>query len=367
MKTNRFLVRINCMTYNHSSYIKDTMDGFCMQQTNFPFICTIFDDNSTDGEQQAIRNYLEDNFIMNDDTIKMTKETDDYTLIYTRHKTNANCFFAVYFLKYNHYQLKKSRAPYLLQEWKDTKYIALCEGDDYWIDPLKLQKQVDFLESHPDYTMVCNRAKLYSEKKKAVIGENYCYNKDRTIKTRDVISRSGLFISTCSIVYRKEIKDNYPDYCLKCTVGDYPLQIMAAMKGKIYYFNEAMSVYRIQNSDSWMGKQVWHSADEKNIKRIDSMINMFRGFSNDYPQYKRYFSNKIAHYLTVQSPSRFLNNGSDLKIFENHYKEEYRRFPLLWKFINKLKTTDIPGLRGYYSVYTKPYFDRFESKSLRYK
>ena len=361
-----YKVMIHCPTFNHSSFIQDTMNGFCMQLTDFPFICTIFDDNSTDGEQDVIRKYLENNFIINYDTIRMTKETDDYTLIYTRHKRNVNCFFAVYFLKYNHYQLKKSRAPYLLQEWKDTKYIALCEGDDYWTDPYKLQKQVDFLETHPDYTMVCNRTKLYSERKKTFIGENYCYNHNCTIKTKDVIYRSGLFISTCSIIYRKKLKDNYPDYCLKCVVGDYPLQIMAAIKGKIYYFNEAMSVYRIQNSTSWMGKQKWHTADEKNLRRVDSMINMFKGFSNDYPQYKRYFSNKIAHYLISQSPLRFNNTDKDLEYYLQYYHDYYDQFPLFWKIINKLRMTNIPGLRGYYGTYTKPLYNRFRQKIMNY-
>ena len=74
---------------------------------------------------------------------------------------NSNIrYFAVVYLKENHYSQKKSKAPYLT-EWEDTKYIALCEGDDYWTDPLKLQKQVDFLERHPDYSLCCHRFKIY--------------------------------------------------------------------------------------------------------------------------------------------------------------------------------------------------------------
>lgn len=364
LPTVKYKLRVVCNTFNHSSFIEDTMNGFSIQKTNFPFVAIIIDDASTDGEPHVIRKYLENNFDMNQ---ARYDENDDAEFISAIHKDNPNCHFFVILLKYNFYKTKKAKYPLYKGWYEDVPYIALCEGDDFWTNPLKLQKQVDFLESHPDYTMVCNRTKLYSERKKAFIGENYCYKRNRTIKTKDIIYRSGLFISTCSIVYRESIQVKYPDYCRKCKVGDYPLQIMAAMKGKVYYFNDIMSVYRVDNNSSWMSTQKWRSIEPKNLERIDSMINMFKGFATDYPKYNRFFYNKIAHYLTVQSPSRFSNNGSDLESFNYHYKEEYRRFPLLWKFINKLKTTDIPGLRGYYSVYTKPYFDRFESKSFHYK
>lgn len=153
MEESKFLVRVCCLTYNHAPYIKDAMNGFCMQETNFPFVCVIMDDASTDGEQEVIKKYLTDHFDLNDKTIVRNEETDDYVLIYARHKKNHNCYFAVFFLKYNHYSIKKSKNTYI-EEWeKQVKYIALCEGDDYWTDARKLQKQVDFLESHSDYDL----------------------------------------------------------------------------------------------------------------------------------------------------------------------------------------------------------------------
>lgn len=363
LPTINYKLQIHCLTFNHASYIEETMNGFCMQKTKFPFVAIIIDDASTDGEPEIICNYLEEHFDM---VHAQHDENDDALFKLAIHKDNSNCHFFVILLKYNYYSRNKSKYP-LYKEWyKNVTYIASCEGDDYWTDPLKLQKQVDFLESNPDYTMICNRTKLYSQKKNEFIGENYCYNHDQTVKVKDVIYRSGLFISTCSILFRKDIIINYPDYCIKCAVGDYPLQIMAAMKGKVYYFNDIMSVYRIQNDSSWMSKQKWGSIEPQNINRVDSMINMFKGFATDYPKYKRYFYNKIAHYLTTQSPSKYLNTGTDLDYFKKHYQKEYDSFPLFWKFINKLKVTDIPGLRGYFSVYTKPIFDRFERKGKLY-
>ena len=244
MKTNRFLVRINCMTYNHSSYIKDTMDGFCMQQTDFPFICTIFDDNSTDGEQDVIRKYLDNNFIKNDETIKMTKETDDYTLIYTRHKTNANCFFAVYFLKYNHYQLKKSRDPYLLQEWKDTKYIALCEGDDYWTDPLKLQKQVDILEREPNVSMVYT-AFINVDQDSNIISRDVYEQFMKESRSGNNLKRifEGNYILTLTICFRKSVyeSDLFSNSPSKI---DYSIFMTASFLGDVVYIPDKTSCYR---------------------------------------------------------------------------------------------------------------------------
>ena len=155
-----FKICVRCTTYNQSSYIEDALNGFTMQETNFPYVCTILDDASTDGEQEVIKKYLQEHFDLDNRSVVRNEETDDYVLTFAQHKTNRNCYFAVLFLKYNHYSIKKAKDQYI-KEWLDVKYIALCEGDDYWIDPYKLQKQVDYLESHPNCTMVCCKAANY--------------------------------------------------------------------------------------------------------------------------------------------------------------------------------------------------------------
>ncbi len=159
------MVRVSCMTFNHAPYIEDAMNGFSMQQTNFPFVCTIVDDASTDGEPDVIRKYLYEHFDMEDKSICRNKETEDYVMTFARHKENHNCYFAVYLLKYNHYSIKKSKRPYL-SEWMETEYVALCEGDDYWICPEKLQLQVDFLEDNSEYGLVYTKFKAFDEDKK---------------------------------------------------------------------------------------------------------------------------------------------------------------------------------------------------------
>ena len=157
-----FMVRVSCMTYNHENYIVDALNGFVMQQTSFPVVYTIVDDASTDNNVQVIKKFVEDNFDLQDDSIAYEKDFDYGHVVFARHHTNTNCFFAVVFLKENHYSQHKTKAPYL-KEWMDTKYVAMCEGDDYWTDPLKLQKQVSFLEEHPDYSLCCHRYKIFDQ------------------------------------------------------------------------------------------------------------------------------------------------------------------------------------------------------------
>ena len=176
MERNNFMVFVSCMTYNHSLYIEDAMNGFCMQNTTFPFVCVIIDDASTDGEQEVILKYLRNHFEMEDPSIIKIEETDDFKMFYTRHKSNLNCFFVTYFLKNNHYSRKKTKKHYT-EKWRNnTKYIAICEGDDYWTDSNKLQKQVIFLENHPDF-IVCSHDYVIYKQETSQFNKNTYYNR----------------------------------------------------------------------------------------------------------------------------------------------------------------------------------------------
>ena len=147
---NKYLVCTKCWTYNHAPFIKDALNGLSDQKTNFAYLCIIVDDASSDGEPEVIRAYLSEHFDLQDKTLARNEETDDYILFFARHKTNKNCFFAVFLLKYNHHG-KKPKGQYFAEWGKRIKYHAICEGDDYWTDPYKLQKQVDFLDEHLEY------------------------------------------------------------------------------------------------------------------------------------------------------------------------------------------------------------------------
>ena len=304
------LVSIKCLVYNHEAYLRQCLDGIVMQQTDFPFEAIVHDDASTDGSAAIIREYAE----KYPDIIKPIYEPE------------------------NQYSKKGGSISRIINDaiHPDAKYIALCEGDDYWTDPKKLQRQADFLESHPDYTMCCNRTKLYSETQHIFIGENYCYTQSQDILVKDIINRTGLFISTCSILYRRGVKDDWPDYCQQCAVGDYPLQIMCAMKGKTYYFNEIMSAYRVDNPDSWMGGQKWNSISNENLKRIQSMVVMFEGFAKELPRYASILHNKIAQYINCSYSLTF--SSAEKKKYYEYFKDYIDKYSRLWKWDFFLRT-----------------------------
>ena len=338
------MVCVECKTYNHSKYIEDAMNGFCMQQTDFPFVCVIVDDASTDGEPEVIQKYLVDHFNLEDNSIVRNEETDDYVLTFARHKTNINCFFLVLSLKYNHYG-KKDKKPYYLEWWNNAKYIAICEGDDYWVHPQKLQMQVVFLENNQSYTMVCNNTAYYSEKRNLIIGNKRCYEQSQEVDRKDVIIKGGDFVTTCSIIYRPQILDNYPDYCLHCHVGDYPLQIMAAMKGRIYYFDDVLSVYRTENPNSWCGRQEERLLSERRLNGMLSEIRMLQGFQKDYPQFDSSFVKRIKDYIFINMPKW----GED----PDGYSKFYRLFQAeicSFSLIDRLK------LKWMKSRFSKSYF-----------
>ena len=244
----KWRVCVRCFTYNHAQYITDCLNGFTIQETTFPYICTIVDDASTDGEQDVIKKYLEDNFNVHDNSVVRNEETEDYVLTFAQHKTNTNCYFAVLFLKYNHYSIKKTKHPYLFEWQGNAKYIAICEGDDYWIAPDKLQKQVDLMENKPEYGMVCTASKIYVQglgMKEGSYGHEYRGLEDLL---------NGNYIFNASVVKRKSYEERYnqeigshPEW----KMGDWPRILYCAIVSKIGYINEPTSVYRVlQNSAS---------------------------------------------------------------------------------------------------------------------
>ena len=180
-----------------------------------------------------------------------------------------------------------------------AKYIALCEGDDCWTDPHKLQKQVDFLETHPDYTMVCTNARVLAPK--GELGKEdfknmgwHQYAEECDIPAEDVISKGGWLIHTASIVYRSGLRDKYPNACKKTTTGDYTLQMFAALNGKIHFFPEQMVVYRFQAANSWTAREKRQSYEGRAhalMREIGMLLSL-----NEYSS--GHYSNTFHHRVT---------------------------------------------------------------------
>ena len=264
-----FSVSIQCMTYNHAPYIEKTLDGFCMQKTTFPYVAIIVDDASTDGEPDKIHHYINTYFDMSKAEIW---ETDDAHFIYVRHQDNLNCFFAIILLKYNFWQAKKDKAPLYDKFEEDAKYIAICEGDDYWIDENKLQRQFDFLEDHPKYS-ICSHDFFYFEQDKEMFRENSAY-------------RAFFLSQSFTKGYFEYSLDNYFEgwwaHPLSCMYrnGSYlkeiPIQKYHHYRDDIFFYyvlktgkgallDAIMGVYRLHNGGTW--------SIHTNVDRIKMAIN----------------------------------------------------------------------------------------------
>ena len=241
-----YLVCVRCFTFNHTKYITEALNGFCMQETTFPYICTIVDDASTDGEQDVIRNYLQKNFALEDKSTVRDEETDDYKLLFAQHKTNKNCFFAVLYLKYNHYSNPaiKSRKFKYISEWHDNaKYSALCEGDDYWTDPMKLQKQVDFMETHPDYGMIYTGHRRYIQKESRFVeGHNESQDFNDLLFANKIATHTVMLRMSLWNDYYKEIEPIAKQRRWK--MGDTPLWLYIMAHSKTHYLPDITGVYR---------------------------------------------------------------------------------------------------------------------------
>ena len=234
-----FLVCVRCATYNHAPYIVDAMNGFTMQKTDFPYVCIIIDDASTDGEPEVIKNYLQEYFDLQDKAVARNEETDDYILSLAQHKTNRNCFFAVIYLKYNHYSINKTKLPYI-KEWENhCKYLALCEGDDYWTNTEKLQLQVDYLKNNSDYVAVATNGYFYN----SFDGSRHPFSKQVTkdITLEDLLNSPRSF-GTASVLYKRSTIGN--DYYSIKYKYDVMTWCYLANKGKFKYLDVVTFTYR---------------------------------------------------------------------------------------------------------------------------
>lgn len=318
-----YKVVVRCFTFNQSKYIEDALNGFVRQQTVFPYVCIIVDDCSTDGEQDVIKSFLNKGFEMSQSE---EFETDYAYITKVPHKTNLNCTFVVFLLKYNHYSKKQKKGPYF-QQWREVcSYEALCEGDDYWIDPTKLQKQVEWLDVHSDYTMCCSDAIIKLPDRELDWSR---YKEDTDIPAKDMIEGGGLFVQTTTIVYRVELLEYLKqDFIRQCSVGDFPLQLMSVIRGKVRYMSDKTSVYRYQSEGSWSFNEKKGNVDRL-IRGWQSVIRMLDGF-DIYTDgiYHEYFTNRKISYLEKKI-SQYKKHKN---IIINEFSEVIKKFPLEKRF-----------------------------------
>lgn len=216
------LVAIKCMTYNHEPYIKQCLEGFIMQKTNFRFVAIVHDDASTDGTADIIKEYGE----MYPNIIKPIFEKENQ---YSKGDGSLRKIM--------------DKAVYD----SNCKYVAMCEGDDYWTDPYKLQKQVEYLEHNKECSLCFHDAVTIDCRINEIINKFNIPKKNR-ITTKDLLLH-GWFIPTASVVIRKE---NMPteEWLRKAPSGDVTIYFSASQKGYLHALPDKMSVYRFYSLNS---------------------------------------------------------------------------------------------------------------------
>lgn len=219
---NNMMVSIICNAYNHEKYIRDALEGFVVQKTSFPFEILVHDDASTDNTAAIIKEYER-------------KFPNLIKPIYQKENQYSKSFEII-----NEIQFGRAQG----------KYIAICEGDDYWIDPYKLQKQVDALEKHPE-TDMCAHSHLEVFADTGKFSKKSIRSSQTTIfSPEQIIFGGGDFLGTASLIFRKELYDNFLPFA-KENPFDYTLQISGSLRGGILYLPDVMSVYRLLVPGSW--------------------------------------------------------------------------------------------------------------------
>jgi glycosyltransferase involved in cell wall biosynthesis len=240
------------ITYNHESFITQAIEGVLMQKTKFPIELVIGEDCSTDRTREICKAFK----IKCPDIIKLRLPIKNMGVMPNFIENLQACV---------------------------GKYIAICEGDDYWTDTHKLQKQVDFLEANKDFA-IChhNMQVIYEDKTK----EPYFSNSPETkeVSTIEDLARRN-YIFTASCIFRNGLIKELPDWFYKSPVGDYVLHMLNAQHGKIKYIPDIMGVYRVLKDGFWESKNKIYQTEHW-IKLIDLM--------------KRYFDQKINKILLDQ-------------------------------------------------------------------
>jgi glycosyltransferase involved in cell wall biosynthesis len=281
------LVSIICATYNQKDYIAQTIEGFLMQKVDFPIEIIIHDDASNDGTADIIRKYEAEH----PDLIKGIYQTE------------------------NQYSKQVSMWDKFIYPQAHGKYYAECEGDDYWTDPNKLQRQIDFLESHPEYILSHTSFKYYDQTNKKFLEDNSVAENSRIQK--ECPEKIGLYIldhnkyrvQTVTTVYRSDLLPQMTDKFAKSSyfmMGDTQLFFFAFQNGKIHYDPSVTSVYRLSpNSACKRGeKNKAHYRFNLSCEEMRVYLSKYIDDQKTIQKFRKAFGRALIRYATFDPSFR---------------------------------------------------------------
>ena len=237
-------VTVYCLAYNHEKYIAKTLQGFLDQKVNVPFHVIVHDDASTDGTQRVIQEYA-------------AKKPELFTLILQEE---------------NQYSKGTRIYDTFIAPRITTKYCCVCEGDDYWSDPQKVQLQYEYMEANPGCSMCVHNTERIDADGNSLQQPFSLSEEDQDYTAADVIEAGpGKLFHTTSYMYQTELRSKIPDCYLVPGIGDYPLSIYMSTQGHIHYIARTMSAYRVNVPGSWTVR-VEHRENLQHIRNLISML-----------------------------------------------------------------------------------------------
>lgn len=286
-------VSIYCLAYNHEKYIRDALKGFVMQKTNFAYEVIIHDDASTDGTATIIK---------------------EYQKLYPH-------IIKPVFQEENQYSKGIDIFDTYLYEKMKGKYIAVCEGDDFWTSENKLQRQVDILEKHEEYSACTHSVEEFDCRYRTRKVFNPT-NEDYVFDLKDLLQWGGKRYLTPSLVARKELFA-IPRQIKMEKVGDYPRAIYLALNGPIYYMKDVMAVYRYYAQGSWTSGHV--GGNKKSIEMINARTDFLRRL-DDYTngQHRKI----IEQVISGNELEKCLLSGNYSNVFEKLLSVQDKRLRL---------------------------------------
>lgn len=291
------LVSVCMIAYNHEAYIREAIEGVLMQQTNFEFEFIISNDASSDRTHQVISE-----LVANSPEGKRVK--------YFNQPRNLGM---------------QSNFIFALKECKG-KYIALCEGDDYWTDPLKLQKQVDYISSHDDCNLVFTDVQLLLEGTGSWLKKNWATITRDKYQFKDLIERN--VITTCTVLFRNPNKNEEMKNWLNAfRIGDYPLYLFLLRNGYAYYLKDITAIYRQHTEGTFSLKGIENLID-KNIDVLETIS-------------KRKLTQQELFYVSKSKLKWYYTKA--VRMSSNLHFDQIRSF-----LMNKVKWSDIRYNQKYF-------------------
>jgi glycosyltransferase involved in cell wall biosynthesis len=275
------LVSVVVVTYNHELYIREAIESILMQETDFPFEIIIHDDASTDNTTSIIREF---------------------------HARFPNIIKPV-IQKENQYSKGGFKPSIYAAGCATGKYIALCDGDDCWINKHKLQIQVEAMLAHREVEFSFHPAYL---KKDGIVSDkpHWCYsNENRVFNPGAILSVPGQFAPTSSYMFQRDVFKRLPEYINEVPVGDFFLEMYGAQRGGALYIAKTMSVYRVSSVNSWTS----NISENQNarIKHHKKMIFSLEKLKTDFPGCLNSLGHKMASSHCLLARSYLINRDYD--------------------------------------------------------